>query len=259
MGCSARKPCASIPSRRGEIATLARTGRDDGGWTELTPKPAGLATYAGIYVALFGLFTVGFLSRAAGLPRARGGYALSLTTSAVDFCLVAALAVIAFRFEGLRPAQLGLKPVRWTVVPVGIGLGLLTMVASYAVVLVLYKAGLSMRRGDHGVRLLLALPLGLRVLDVLTAGIAEEVLYRAYPIARLGAVLGNERLAALVALLVFSAGHVLFWGWIQFFGAFTAGGVLTIIYLWRRNLVLNIIAHSTVDAIPLLLIPMFHH
>jgi len=224
-----------------------------------TQKPPRLATYIGIYISLFGLFTVGFLSRAAGLPRPRSGMALTLATAGVDFCLVAAVALIAFRFEGLRPADLGLKPVRWSVVPAGLGLGLLTMAASYSVVLVLYKAGMSMRHGEHGVQLLLALPLGFRLLDVLTAGIAEEFLYRAYPIARLGALLRSERLAALLALLVFSAGHILFWGWIQFFGAFTAGGVLTIIYLWRRNLVLNIIAHCTVDGIPLLVIPMFHH
>ena len=57
---------------------------------------------------------------------------------------------------------------------------------------------------------------------VITAGVFEETAFRGYAL---------ERLAPYV------------------------GGLVTLLYLWRRDLLLNMIAHSTIDAIGLIVVP----
>jgi membrane protease YdiL (CAAX protease family) len=47
---------------------------------------------------------------------------------------------------------------------------------------------------------------------------------------------------------VFAIDHIGFWGWHHIFIAGSAGAMLTILYLWRRNLWANMVAHFIVDA-----------
>lgn len=83
----------------------------------------------------------------------------------------------------------------------------------------------------------------LLLLGVATAAVCEEVLFRAYPIERLGvpgAVLG---LAAFVVL------HAGAWNAAHVLGVvLPLGIVLTGLYLWRRDLVLVMIVHAVIDA-----------
>jgi membrane protease YdiL (CAAX protease family) len=55
-------------------------------------------------------------------------------------------------------------------------------------------------------------------------------------------------LAAIVPLLIFAGMHYP-GGLMNVVVAFTLGGVLTLFYLWRRDLVANIIGHFLVDFI----------
>ena len=59
-------------------------------------------------------------------------------------------------------------------------------------------------------------------------------------------------LAALISLLAFTFAHLGFWGWPHLLIAGLAGGILTGLYLWRRDLVCNMIAHLVTDAVGLL-------
>jgi CAAX protease family protein len=90
------------------------------------------------------------------------------------------------------------------------------------------------------------LPLWLITLIVVRAGVVEEFFYRGYAIERLEALGLNRYLAALIPLLIFGFGH---WtgGWANVLIALVLGGVFCVFYLWRRDLVANIIAHFLVD------------
>jgi membrane protease YdiL (CAAX protease family) len=59
-------------------------------------------------------------------------------------------------------------------------------------------------------------------------------------------------LAALISLAVFTVAHLAYWGWMPLIGVSVAGLVLTVLYLWRRDLAANMIAHFVIDAAPLL-------
>lgn len=90
------------------------------------------------------------------------------------------------------------------------------------------------------------LPLWLITLIVLRAGVVEELFYRGYAIERLR-LIGLGRFWSLaIPLVIFSFGH---WsgGVANILIAFAAGLILTGFYLWRRDLVANMIGHGLVD------------
>jgi uncharacterized protein len=95
---------------------------------------------------------------------------------------------------------------------------------------------------------ILALPYWLNVLIVVRAAVSEEILFRGYPMERLEETTGSRAIAAVVTCAVFTLDHISFWGWHHIFIAGTAGAALTVLYLWRRNIWVNMIAHFMVDA-----------
>ena len=90
----------------------------------------------------------------------------------------------------------------------------------------------------------------------LTGSFTEEVLFRSYSIERLTQMTGRRWLAALITVLAFAFLHALTWDWIHVLTAVLPGGILlTLFYLWRRNLALVVIIHAIINA-PLLLLPL---
>ena len=90
---------------------------------------------------------------------------------------------------------------------------------------------------------------------VLRAAVVEEVLYRAYAFERINELTNSKWVAGLVPLIMFMLVH-LSWGIGHLLFIFVAGGLLTLMYVSKRNLALNIIAHFTVDVIALAVLPM---
>jgi len=92
------------------------------------------------------------------------------------------------------------------------------------------------------------LPLWLITLIVLRAGVVEELFYRGYAIERLQAVGLKPAWAAGIPLVIFALGH---WtgGAANILIALVLGAILSAFYLWRRDLVANMIGHGTVDFI----------
>lgn len=101
-----------------------------------------------------------------------------------------------------------------------------------------------------------ARPVWLLALAVLTAGVTEEVLFRGYAISRLPALGIGTWPAALLTLAAFTLLHVPTWGVGHAVGvALPLGAVLTGLFLWRRNLVVVILAHAMVD-LPLVVLAL---
>ena len=83
---------------------------------------------------------------------------------------------------------------------------------------------------------------------VFRAGVLEELFYRGYAIKRLETLGLNRCWAGTIPLLIFGVGH---WtgGWANIVIALVLGAVLTLFYLWRGDLVANMIGHFMVDFI----------
>lgn len=100
------------------------------------------------------------------------------------------------------------------------------------------------------------LPLWLITLIVVRAGVVEELFYRGYAIERLQAFGLNRYVAAGIPLIIFGVGH---WtgGWANIVIALALGAILAGFYLWRRDLVANMIAHFLVDFVANVLPALF--
>lgn len=90
----------------------------------------------------------------------------------------------------------------------------------------------------------------------ITGSFTEEVLFRSFPIERLSLMMGRPWLAGLITMLPFTLFHLFGWDWIHVLTVVLPGTImLTLFYLWRRNLALNVMVHAIINA-PLLLLPI---
>lgn len=109
----------------------------------------------------------------------------------------------------------------------------------------------------EGVARLPTYPAWYLTLMIVIGGIAEEFLHRAYLIERLAGITGSYSVAALASVLVNALSHVPMWGWWTSLTFVLSGVVTTAFYLWRRDLLANIVAHVVTDfaglVVPLLI------
>ncbi len=194
-------------------------------------------TWIGLFIALFGMLIVRQVVNQIWPEQ----NFTSAVVKEVGMWLVAfALLLVVKLGEGLPFTSIGLGTARWAK-SIGWGL-LLTVVCSVVAVLLIKLTGYS---GEGG-KMMDKLPLWLVTLIVTRAGVVEELCYRGYAIERLQ-LLGLPRwLAAAVPLIIFGVGH---WtgGWANIVIALALGGILAVFYLWRRDLVANMIGHFLVD------------
>lgn len=99
----------------------------------------------------------------------------------------------------------------------------------------------------HQANALRQTPFTYRLLLVTRAAVAEETLFRGYPIERLKEWSGSRILAGAVTLAAFTYAHLAAWGGAQLLVAGYGGLLLTVLYLWRRNTWANMIAHWIAD------------
>lgn len=98
---------------------------------------------------------------------------------------------------------------------------------------------------EAGVQRLASLPAWFRVLLAVTGGAVEETLYRGYAVERLAAITGRASLGGTIACLAFALAHMPGWGLGFALAADLPFGILmTLFYLWKRNLPANILAHT---------------
>jgi membrane protease YdiL (CAAX protease family) len=101
--------------------------------------------------------------------------------------------------------------------------------------------------------MILSQPYWFRVLLVLRAAVVEEILFRGYMIEKVRQLTGSAVLAVAVSVLTFTFAHYAGWGAVQLLPVFGAGTVLALLYVWRRDLPSNMLAHFLTDGAGFLL------
>lgn len=99
---------------------------------------------------------------------------------------------------------------------------------------------------------IMAMPYWLRLLLVLRAAVFEEVVYCGYMIERLSDLTGKRIWSGAIAWGAFTLVHIFYWGAAQMVVAGFAGLILTALYLWRRDLACNMVAHFFTDGLAFL-------
>jgi membrane protease YdiL (CAAX protease family) len=93
--------------------------------------------------------------------------------------------------------------------------------------------------------------LGYAFFLALRGGVVEEILYRGLAIEQLTVLTGRRWFAAVIATLFFIAIHMSRFDLVQLIPIATASTGFAVLYLWRRNLWINIVAHFLIDAVAL--------
>jgi len=92
------------------------------------------------------------------------------------------------------------------------------------------------------------IPWLLMLISVITAGITEEFLFRGYALERLFEWTGSKWISSIVSLVCFTAIHIAGWNMVHIIGVVIPMGVALIgLYWWKRNLILVIIVHITIN------------
>lgn len=100
-------------------------------------------------------------------------------------------------------------------------------------------------------------PIWFRAILAARAGFVEEILYRGYPIERLNRLTGRIWLGALISLIIHTAIHIPPLGLGHTLCVvLPISAILTGLYVWKRNLTLNITVHFLIDFLALVLLPL---
>lgn len=135
-------------------------------------------------------------------------------------------------------------------------LAIITGVLLVAGIIVIYSVvfpllHLQMNAGE--MKSLLETPFWYRFMLVTRAAVGEELLFRGYPIPRLSELIENRWIAAVLSWAAFTYAHLSSWGAAQLIVAGYGGVLLTILFVWRRNLWANMLAHWIGDGAGFLL------
>jgi membrane protease YdiL (CAAX protease family) len=113
-------------------------------------------------------------------------------------------------------------------------------------------AGLRLGGFEAGLARLVTLPTWFLLFAAITAGVAEETLFRGYAFERIAELTGSYTIAGFVTVVLFAVVHLRLWGWGPVVAFVVSGAVLTLFFMWRQDLLANIVAHAATDAIGLL-------
>jgi membrane protease YdiL (CAAX protease family) len=210
------------------------------------------ATLVGLALALAGPFLI-YLALQPIFGQALSVARIALGTG-LHWLNLALLLYVVVGLERQPMASIGVRPLRWWTAPLGLIAGVVITLASGLLVGVLHLSA-----DKTFVGFLQSLGLFVRILVAVTAGVYEETLYRGYALERLASLWGSRWLAGAATLVLFTLMHAPAVGWSHLLSVALTGAMVTLLYLWRRNLVVNIIAHVTVDAIGLLAAPLLAH
>jgi membrane protease YdiL (CAAX protease family) len=202
-----------------------------------------LSTFIGLAVVL-GWFLPVLLHRAG-----RGLTTHLLTrTLLVDWLIVVILSIIAFSIQGRKLSEFGIRALGWRDALFALG----GLVVAFALIAVL-RPTMPPQLDFHQLN---AIPVGLRIVAFVTAGICEEFVFRGFAIEELTFLTSRRWLAALLPLIVFTLLHAPLYGYSRaLLVPGVLGAVLTALYLWRHNLPSCMLMHGASDAISLLILP----
>lgn len=204
------------------------------------PSRISTATWIGLFLSLFGVVIIRqvFQFFTPDMP-----VTAVVWKETLIWVIAAALLVLIRRGEELPLRSIGLGTSPWWK---SILWGIVIAIVCTAFALVLVK--LTGYGHGPGSAAFDKLPLGLVTMIVLRAGIVEELFYRGYAIERLQALGLGRFLSAGIPLVIFAVAH---WtgGAANILIALVLGAILAGFYLWRRDLVANMIGHFLVDLV----------
>lgn len=146
-----------------------------------------------------------------------------------------------------RPlSSVGLRLPNWRSLAFGL-MGAVVLTGGSALIYTVLLPALGLAPNSHAMAQIMATPVWFRLIVVIRAAVFEELCFRGFMIERVSEVTGLRWLAAVISLVAFTLEHLSFWGWVQLVVAGFGGLILTGLYLLRRDLASNMLAHFVPD------------
>lgn len=180
------------------------------------------------------------------------GLGAQVRREAIFWALTFSLLVYVRVAERRPLSSIGLKQPTLKSVCFGVA-GALVLVAGFAFIYMIIFPALGLPMNESQMAVVKSMPLWFRFLLVVQAAAFEEIYYRGFAIERLTELTGFRWLASLISLAAFTFAHLAYWGWAHLIVAAFGGAVLTVLYLFRRDLACNMLAHLITDGVGFLL------
>jgi membrane protease YdiL (CAAX protease family) len=178
-------------------------------------------------------------------------FAAQVGREAIYWLCTLALIEFVLLIEQRPLSSIGLHRPTWKTGIFGIAAAT-AMVAGIAAIYIIVFPALGLSANEPMTASIKSMPLWFRILLILRAATFEEIFYRGFMIERLTEVTRLRWLAALVSFGAFTLAHVNGWGWAHLMIAGFGGIVLTMLYLLRKDLACNMLAHFLTDAVAFL-------
>ena len=162
--------------------------------------------------------------------------------------------VIAAYGGGAWLLRIGVKPLGWSDL-LSTVVAIIAMLAGAIILqVVITKLGFKDKKGSELQKKIYSLSAPYRLFIVITAAVAEEVLYRGYAIGIGQEIWGSLTIAFVVSLFVFVAAHFTH-GAKALAAIFWISLVMSLLFVITGNLFACILAHFVVDALGALFVP----
>jgi membrane protease YdiL (CAAX protease family) len=210
-------------------------------------------------ILLYPLYSVPMQASIHNLVPRIGEIGGRVVTEAAIWLYAAIVLAIALFWEGRTLASIGLRKLTFAGLGFAIA-GAAAMVGAGA--LAAYLVYGLLHQPQHSDAQAAALVNGSIVYALclaVRAGVIEEILFRGLAIEQLTILTGYRWLSAFLVTAVFVVMHALHYDWIQLIPIAAVSIVLTGLYLWRRDLWANILAHIMVDGVGLVTLALQAH
>ena len=210
-------------------------------------------------ILVYPLFSVPVQASIHNLVPRIGEIGARVVTEAAIWTYGAMVLAIALLWEGRTLASIGLRRFRFASLGFAVA-GAVAMagagaLAGYVVYGLLHRAQHSNAQAAALVNGSVAYALCIAV----RAGVIEEMLFRGLAIEQLTVLTGSRWVSAFLATALFVVIHALHFDWIQLVPIAAVSVVLVGLYLWRRDLWVNILAHIMVDGVGLVTLALQAH
>lgn len=182
-----------------------------------------------------------------------------VVTETAIWLYAAIVLAIALFWEGRRLASIGLRRLSFASLGFAIAGAAAMIGAGFLAGFLVYGLLHQPQHSDAQAAALLNGSVVYALCLAVRAGVIEEIFFRGLAIEQLTILTGSRWFSAFLATTVFVVIHVLHFDLIQLIPIAAIAIVLTGLYLWRRDLWANIIAHIIVDGVGLVTLALQAH
>jgi len=171
----------------------------------------------------------------------------TLVSSLITFGLAAGVVAVVLLWEKQPLYALGIRPQTRRSIIIALSASIVIAVGGTLISLGLFKL-FNQPMPTLTTERITGFPLWLGLWIVFSSSIAEEVLYRGFVLERLGQVTGSIWIGGLITLIWFTLLHLPLGLTYTLMIVLPSSIMITLLYIWRRDLITTIIVHLVFNA-----------